>query len=254
MAGNKDILNELMEISPLVAGIGNQTIYTVPAGYFETLGTVISARIAAGGNQEQSLVDVAGKTMPNDVPAGYFDSLAGNILAKIKSTVEEAVAEELKNISSLLAGISKENVYRVPAGYFEQLHESITGVVVTKPQAKLIKAFSRKIMIRYAAAAAVLAAIVFGTTFLLKAPQLDEYVKEGLKTYNSETKINEALAQVNTEDIYNYLQMTSDIKDTELISGIDEDETETGNETETTEDALLNSILDELEIPANEQN
>ncbi len=254
MAGNKDILNELREISPPVAGIGNQLPYTVPKYYFETLGAVILARVATGANQEHSLIDIAGKTMPNDVPAGYFDSLAGNILAKIKSTDEETVADELKNISPVVAGIAKENVYQVPAGYFEQLHESITNVVLTKPQIRLSTAFSRKAIIRYAAAAAILSAIVFGATFFLKTPRLDNYVKEGLKTYNSEEKINEALAQINAEDIYNYLQMTSDVKDTELICGIDEDETETDDKTENTDDELLNSIFDELEININESN
>src|SRR5688572_13429390 len=121
MTRNKDIANELEQISEVVARINPVVPYQVPEVYFETLSSVIMARIAAGGQEENSLLQVAGKQMPQDVPVGYFDTLSDAILAKVKAQPEQTANEELAALSSLLAGISKGNVYEVPVGYFDSV-------------------------------------------------------------------------------------------------------------------------------------
>ncbi len=125
MTRSTDIVKELEAISPVVAQMNAVVPYQVPEVYFETLSTVIMARIAAGGNEENSLLQVAGKSMPQDVPVGYFDTLAGSILTKIK-TAGSDVNTELQELSPVLANISKANVYEVPAGYFDTVATAVT--------------------------------------------------------------------------------------------------------------------------------
>ncbi len=248
MTRNTDILNELMQISPLVAGISRQMPYALPGGYFETLDGVITARVAAGGNEENSFLTVAGKTIPQDVPAGYFNSLADSILEKLKTGNSQSVSDELKNLSPALAAISKENIYHAPAGYFENLSGLITGTVTGGAEAKIVSIFSRKVWMRLAAAAVVIGVIAFGINFFFSQPkQLDSFVEDGLKNYNTEKNLNDALAQVNTDDIYNYLQATTGEADTETITEMTADATELPAENEDMNDELLQSLMKELE-------
>ncbi|WP_158085342.1 hypothetical protein, partial [Niastella vici] len=48
MENRKNILNELREISPVVAELGHQVPYTVPAGYFEGLAHQLLQLVKAG--------------------------------------------------------------------------------------------------------------------------------------------------------------------------------------------------------------
>ena len=56
---------------------------------------------------------------PFSVPEGYFDGLAASILAKVKAQTLSP-ADELQELSPLLAGISKQMPYSLPAGYFDE--------------------------------------------------------------------------------------------------------------------------------------
>ena len=108
MKNRVNILNELREISPVVAQIGDQNPYTVPAGYFEGLaGQVLQSIKADEGN-----TPVLPPTInPYQVPQGYFNNLANELLKRVK-------AEEL---TSPLLQQAKNNPYQVPADYFEGL-------------------------------------------------------------------------------------------------------------------------------------
>ncbi|MGC4101446.1 hypothetical protein [Ferruginibacter sp.] len=148
-------MNELNDISPMLAGIGNANVFTVPDGYFNSIAAVVLMCV----KEEAGTAPESMPASSMEVPQGYFDSLAGNILNKIKAqessnTEEEALpvvlqnlahketftvpagyfdsladnilakandnsAAELKELSPLLHGISKQNVFTVPQGYFE---------------------------------------------------------------------------------------------------------------------------------------
>ncbi len=115
-----DILNELKEISPLIAGLEKVNVFTVPDGYFESLGQTVlmSIKEETGG-----LLPSVGTPSSMQVPQGYFESLADNILNKIKAAENETA--ELKELSPLLHSISNKNVFTVPQGYFENLAGNI---------------------------------------------------------------------------------------------------------------------------------
>ncbi len=110
MKSRETILDELKQISPLLAGIDPVNPYSVPYLYFEELEGKVKKAISESenfsGNKSQgdSFLNPAKDELPgflNDlkagnsmtVPAGYFDSFASSVLQKIKE--EEANAEKL---------------------------------------------------------------------------------------------------------------------------------------------------------------
>ena len=249
MTRNTDILKELEQISPAVAQISEETPYQVPVGYFDTLDTIIMARIAAGGIEENSLLIVAGKQMPQDVPQGYFDTLSDSILSKIKAQQSiQTVAEELNELSPVLAGLSKENLYEVPAGYFENLSAGITEKTT---ETKVVSMFSRKVWVRYAAAAVLFGMIAFGITFFIQQPT--NGLVADIPEIKTEEQINTELAKISDEEIINYLKMTSDSKDVAAITSF-VDQSQLPAEADYMDDAFMESFMKELEQTENKSN
>lgn len=238
MTRSTDIVKELEAISPVVAQMNAVVPFQVPEVYFETLSTVIMARIAAGGNEENSLLQVAGKSMPQDVPVGYFDTLADSILTKIK-TAGSDVNTELQELSPVLANISKANVYEVPAGYFVTVATAVTTQI--KPQTKVVSLFNTRTFIRYAAAAVVISMFAFGINYLL---QKDSDTIAG--TIKTEAQFNTQLASISDDAIIDYLQMTADTKDAESIKQLI-DGTQLPEEADYIDEAFLESFMKELE-------
>src|SRR5258707_799441 len=111
MDSRTTILDELKEISPLVATIGHEAPYTVPAGYFKGLaGTVlnrIKASSATSPKEELAflspLLNRLEKKSPYSMPAGYFNELPDNVVSGVQAI--EFVNEELENLSPLMASL-----------------------------------------------------------------------------------------------------------------------------------------------------
>lgn len=114
MEKKENILQELREISVVVATISNRNVYSVPAGYFDALADSVLADV-------QTLNQPA-LPAPYTVPERYFDTLASNILKKIKeedANTELQAQEELEQLAPLLSSISKTGPFNVPVGYFD---------------------------------------------------------------------------------------------------------------------------------------
>ena len=81
------ILNELKEISPLLASIGCELPYAVPAGYFEGLAASILLKINTENreNTENGSLGHLSKIPVYEVPAGYFEGLAGAVMNRVKA-------------------------------------------------------------------------------------------------------------------------------------------------------------------------
>ena len=121
-----DILNELRELSPLLAGMGKTNVFTVPQGYFE--GLADHMLIICRG-EAPSIVNDLSKKQQQELPAGYFDNLADAIMAKIKAGENETAADELRALSPALYSIQNENVFEVPAGYFDGLADAVMAKI-----------------------------------------------------------------------------------------------------------------------------
>lgn len=119
MESKTDILNELASLSPMIAGMSRANVFTVPAGYFNSIGPTVLACL----KEEYRILNLPENMESPDIPVGYFDQLADSILNKIKSA--ETSIEEISHLSPLLYNIQNKNVFEVPVGYFETLNRII---------------------------------------------------------------------------------------------------------------------------------
>jgi hypothetical protein len=184
MENSAEIVGELQQLSPFLAENRAGMPYTVPAGYFDAFpGNIL------GLVQEPAVTGIKTTDPAFQVPTGYFESLAGNLLEKIKK--QEMGADELAAMP-LLTGISRQNVYTVPAGYFER------AVAIPKKQRAKIVTLARK-WTQYAAAA-VIAGILVTTAFLVtdntREPEYKKVERLDLPT---------ELDKMSENDLVNYL-------------------------------------------------
>lgn len=136
MKNNEDILKELREIAPKLAGIEKKNLFTVPEGYFSNLNNVLmhKVQISAAGQklpQVASLLAQLKGLQQAEAPAGYFSSFSTGLLGKIRAT---EVADELQQLAPALSSIEKVNAYEAPAGYFNTLAQQVLQQATAEPQ------------------------------------------------------------------------------------------------------------------------
>jgi predicted 3-demethylubiquinone-9 3-methyltransferase (glyoxalase superfamily) len=122
MKNSPEILNELMAISPLLAGLEKVNVFTVPEGYFNELEFRITNYAILNNTSPAENIN---KRNLQEVPSGYFDTLSDSILAKVKAIYPENAEEELRNLSPLLFSLKGKNVFTVPANYFDKFSDSV---------------------------------------------------------------------------------------------------------------------------------
>ena len=223
MRSNKEISEELRDLSSVVAGISQAMPYEVPPGYFEDLPERVSARVLPRSTpfsvptgyfegfssrlmerikQEQgvgaaevssSLLDSIGKKMPFQVPEGYFSHLSEKILSGLPALA----IEEEEALSPLMSGLRGEQIYTVPEGYFETFPANVLSVVAAPAPAKVVSFSKRRSWLRYAVAAVATGLIITGGWLRLHGP-----VK---KTVNGGTDIVQGLTGVSDQEIESYV-------------------------------------------------
>jgi hypothetical protein len=198
---------ELRQIAPAVANIGNNNPYTVPMGYFDSLAADIIKNI----KPETIVVSIN----PYSAPTGYFDGLASSILSKIK-TVEASRSKdimlELEKVAPLLNTISSRNILAVPDGYFETLSVHIPKES-KEPKVVSFGGGIRK-WVSYAAAASII--------FILSACSY-LYVNQHMKSADRSLTIEQRLATLDDDEIFNYLQNDLGDPDPDNATLIEED-------------------------------
>ncbi|HEX2847378.1 MAG TPA: hypothetical protein VHN59_12575 [Chitinophagaceae bacterium] len=180
--------------------------------------------------------------MGYQVPEGYFESLAGHILQRIRALETVTPAEELANLSLLLAGISRQSPYTVPADYFTSLDPSIAfyedmsaeeeleqispllgslskqhpftvpegyfenpsmPVIEEKKEAPVVRMAPRK-WFKYAIAASITAIVALGTVLLLNQQSTPGVNKQPYAWVEKNMK------KVSTEDISKFVDLADD--------------------------------------------
>ncbi len=126
METRTDILNELGELSPLIAGMEKTNVFAVPQGYFEGLA---DRMLEICNVEEQGILSGLPKPENAEVPAGYFDNLADTIMARIKAEENKTALDELRKLSPALYSIQNQNIFEVPTGYFEGLADSVMAKI-----------------------------------------------------------------------------------------------------------------------------
>lgn len=209
MKHSPEILAELAEISPGLAQIPKTNIFSIPENYFKNFSE----------NLFDKLTEVpflpAKEIITQKVPEGYFENLAENILLKIKEPNLQSAAEEINILSSVVANIGNNNVFKVPSGYFANCLWN--AAATTTKQAKIVSLNFRKRVLQYSVAAAValLISISVFNYYNKSNTQLDnglagtaqsESVMATAKQIINNDSFNEVLEQLPENEIESYLE------------------------------------------------
>ncbi len=206
MENSNNILEELKQVSPVLAGVEKHLLYAVPANYFATLSDGIMNAIAADNLQKTVL--------PFSVPGGYFENLSSNILSKINNDTiaESAVKKELQGIAPLLNTITKQNIYSVPQNYFSAIDAL---QIVQKPLAKVAAFSSTKKWLRYAVAACFVGVLATGAfIFTHKNSGIDYAAYKKIDVANS-------MNNVSSDELINYLENVNSITNAHFATNFD---------------------------------
>jgi hypothetical protein len=225
---NKDnYIEELKDIAPTIVNLGNQNLYSVPVGYFDSLADSIVNYI--------KLIEIRGIN-PYFVPENYFDNLADSIIHKIKLSSSHEIYEELSEIAPLLTTVNKENVFSVPDNYFEKLTIPLTA----RPTTKVISIGNNlRKWVTYAAAASVLFVVA-----------ITSYLYVTIHNHNGETlTIEQRLAGLQDQEIINYLKENDEIISGDIIPASVEEDTEIQNMLQNATDEEIQKYLDEYSDP-----
>lgn len=192
MERKKDILLELLEISPFLAEIQFVCPFQEPEGYFIALSEEILERIRI----EYLLGDKSSNTyQTND---SYFENFASEVISKINtlSSLDSEVNAELSVIAPLLNTIHKLEVYSVPSGYFEQ-SDFINAAKKVKKDTKVFGLPAARRWLQYAAAAIVGGILVLGAfLFTDNKGYLDFESQEKLSISTELKKISETELEI----------------------------------------------------------
>ncbi len=236
METRNDILNELREVSPVLAAMSKTNVFTVPAGYFDSITDAMLLLV----NEEQNSVLAGIQKQNTHVPEGYFDSLADNILNKIK-------AQEATEMYPVLNNISNVNVYTVPQGYFNTLSDEVLAKMAP-PQTKVISISRRTSWFKYAAAAVFTGVIALGIyKYTGTGVKMDAVTKEGIAIANNH-KFDEELAKVKDEDIIKYLQVNGTDVDAAVVANVVDENELPAKEDYLTDDKALDKYLDNIDL------
>jgi hypothetical protein len=200
-----DIRKELREIAPDLAEMGKINPYFVEESFFNSLTESILTHI--------KLFQLKDKRALYFIPNEYFESLAESIIDNIRyENSKKEIAKELSEIAPLLNSVNKANVFSVPEHYFESI---ILGGELEKKPGKIISLGGtiRKWM-TYAAAASVL--LVITTTSYL-------YVTIHGRSVEKHLPVEQRIAELNEEEILDYLHDNDGITSGDLIPAVNED-------------------------------
>ncbi|MBN8878677.1 MAG: hypothetical protein J0I32_14115 [Sphingobacteriales bacterium] len=176
------------------------------------------------------------------VPESYFEGLATQILQRIRAMEAATPDEELAHLSPLLAGISRQSPYTVPADYFTSLDPSIAfyedmsaqkeleqvspllgglgkqhpftvpegyfekpllPVIEEQKEAPVVRMAPRK-WFKYAIAASITAIVALGTVLLLNQQSTPGVNKQPYAWVEKNMK------KVSTEDISKFVDLADD--------------------------------------------
>lgn len=170
------ILGEIKEISPIVAMVSRNEVFTIPDRYFDALPATIMHAILNSAEREA-------KNSPLTVPHGYFDNLSSTILTKIKFQQGDYF-NELEEVAPLLNTIGKQPVYSVPDSYFQNF--IVQTIPSKKPTATIISFRNTRRWISYAAAAVMAGLLVTGAFMYTDRPTSFDISKEVNKLSDDE--------------------------------------------------------------------
>jgi hypothetical protein len=151
--------------------------------------------------------------LPYRVPVGYFSDFMDILMIRIgleKTGDSKTAAEEISELSPLLAGLPRTQPYHVPQGFFESSQKRIPEAVKVPSRLVAIKpaSINRRVismpmrLARYAAAACIVAGIGIATFTIRHTPKITDPIL--------------GLATVSDQDMADYL----DVHDVHWTPGV----------------------------------
>lgn len=199
-ATDRGWLEELKNLSPAIANIPKQNPFLVPTGYFNELKNQVYAELY---HEEEEMKDpdipITSST-PFSLPGDYFKNLRKDIYKRIELENDEEpdIEEELKGIAPGLGKVSRQNPFRVPAGYFGNL-VSVAGKQAGIPERKpVIRKLASGKIANWIAAAAMLAGIIFTWSIV-------EQEEQGNELFTATTDDINTYMEVYADDLYDAL-------------------------------------------------
>lgn len=145
------ILNKETSNTKSILANGICLPYQVEHSYFERFPIEMLEKVSTSDKSQQ----------PNyAIPNNYFDGLAGTILSKIKA---EDSSNEILNAPTL-NNLSKENLYELPEGYFENFNITVNQPEIVKVEhitnSKVVSINKYKQWMNIAVAASILGIVI----------------------------------------------------------------------------------------------
>ncbi|MCU0321527.1 MAG: hypothetical protein MUE72_03875 [Chitinophagaceae bacterium] len=208
------IIQELQEISPVVANLNNYNAYTVPPDYFNNLASEILQQIRTNELLEQA------KGNPFIAPNGYFTTFASTLAEKMQEPKNYCteVENELNEVAPILNTIDKNNIYSIPSNYFI---DSANTIKLSK-EAKVIGLPQVTKWFKYAVAAIFIGVLAVGIIYFI-SPNTNEINIEQAVSKTSDEEINNYLTSAPNTDI---IVSTNIIDETESLGLFDATSTE----------------------------
>ncbi len=208
MDESKKIVEELQSISPIFSQIKKMPLGVVPDKYFDTLPERILTWVLAHENTISS----------ENVPDHYFENLSDQIIDAIRE--DEETQKEKENFEMefpILHSLKDQQVFKVPAGYFEKLTPSIVEKQKTNKAAPIISLTSK--WWKYAAAA-ILGGVMLVGTFEFYNPFSTKTNSDVIASFQFKTEedINMGIASLTDDDIIAYLENNGNITDNNLLT------------------------------------
>lgn len=210
MEKKDDIVNELKQLAPTLAGLEKRNFYTVPNGYFAEFKANMLAQVKASG-VELELKDVAPALLnverkaAKEVPAGYFSSFSKDLLKQIRTA---EVGEELSVIAPKLAATPKQHNLSIPANYFAQFPEGVMRQIQNAEDAKAAPVMPAWLL-RVNAVVEQITAVVFkprySFAFAGMATMIIVAVMFTLKVEQQCADLECKMARLSTEELNTYL-------------------------------------------------
>lgn len=235
MKQSKDIQDELLNISEMLAKLSCRHVYEAPEeNYFQSLSDEIMIKINAENETDLT------------VPQGYFENFANELMNKIKQ-----LDESEENLSDVLNSLRKINVYSVPEGYFEKLESTVVDKV--GKNSKIIVLSKRNFIFKYAVAASVTALLGLGIYKLANQSinQKDNAllaIVNAANTINKNNSFEKELSGLPDDVIENYLSEKGDDVNAALVASLTDEQSLPEEEEYLLDENRLDNYLDEFNI------
>lgn len=212
--------------------------YVVPEGYFDSVSADIINKIP---KEKVLLTDI--KIPRFDVPEDYFNDLSDNILSSINKQ-QNNIEEELASIAPVFNTISKQLLYQVPEGYFENLQVDNKKSVEVAKETKVVSITKRIIWLRVAVAASIIGLLVLGASISSNKNS------ENYASYKN-VDLKNSVKKVSDEDLEKYLNNDYIASNNDMIILDDGDAPDVKQKIQAVPDEDLSQYLQETRTSKN---